>query len=74
MDRLLNLVSYEQGSCFYINKAVIETNNKTYLAVGMLCIYGLEFVEAIYGSQKFYEIVNDIKSKISQNIQNIVIS
>ncbi|STF53766.1 Uncharacterised protein [Escherichia coli] len=28
MERLLNLVSYEQGSCFYINKSVIETNNK----------------------------------------------
>lgn len=66
MDRLLNLVSYEQGSCFYINKAIIETNNKTYLAIGMLCIYGLEFVEAVYGSQKFHEIFNDIKSKISQ--------
>ncbi|EIH5942968.1 CHASE9 sensor domain-containing protein, partial [Escherichia coli] len=65
MERLLNLVSYEQGSCFYINKSVIETNNKTYSAVGMLCIYGLEFVEAIHGSQKFYEIINDIKSKIS---------
>lgn len=32
----------------------------------MLCIYGLEFVEAVYGSQKFHEIFNDIKSKISQ--------
>lgn len=43
IERMLNLVSYEQGTSFYINTAVIETNNKDYVAAGMICLYGLEF-------------------------------
>ncbi|WP_224688289.1 sensor domain-containing phosphodiesterase [Escherichia fergusonii] len=65
IERMLNLVSYEQGTSFYINTAVIETNNKDYVAAGMICLYGLEFAEAIYGSEKYNAIISELKSKIS---------